>query len=99
MNILLLVIVLVLVLLLAIFLSPKSFNIPVTGPREGCEDVICRPDCQDYIHDQPLYKQCIQGCFTSKKQQIEDCCFSLCGTLPGSERSECVDACSTPLFQ
>lgn len=70
----------------------------VTGPREGCEDAICKPVCDEFRKDLVKYRDCMRGCFKNKKTPIEACCSSVCSNLAGEEREQCIKSCSTPLF-
>lgn len=68
----------------------------VGGPREFCEDIVCS-ECGD-SPDQQSYAQCKRNCFRTKRLEIEECCANNCMTLPGLFQNECLEACSTQLF-
>lgn len=68
------------------------------GPRQGCEDMVCI-DCNKHLQDKNFqaYKNCKKQCFIDKAQEISQCCDNMCGGMPSSGRSSCMEACNTPL--
>ena len=102
------ILIVVLIILFKVFSMPvcncekraadNNPSVVVTGPREGCEDAICKPVCDEFRRDLPRYRDCMRKCFQDKRTAIENCCSSVCGNLAGEEREQCIDSCSTPLF-
>lgn len=75
------------------------------GPREGCEDRVCRHCFESSDGDLERIKTCMNKCFEENQEAIYACCINSCPSIPTDSSQppsigylQCAESCKNQLF-